>query len=619
MCGILGWIGAQRPREEFTQSLQSLRHRGPDGQGTWTDSVNDVVLGHCRLAIIDLSPSGAQPMTDDTGRWVIVFNGEIYNFGELRRELEEMGMRFHGRSDTEVLLESYKRWGTDCLSRLNGMFAFAIYDKGDEVNPPKLFMARDRAGKKPFYYMHKGGELRFSSELKALGYAGSLDLHALNHYLAFGNYPGELCMLQGIRKLLPGHAAIFTPLDGNLRQWEWWTLPAPSPDSHVSQEALTDVLADLLCDAVRLRLISDVPVGVFLSGGLDSSLVTAAAARVSGTRVKTFTIRVPTAGFDESIYARTVASHFDTEHYELTADSATLPVLDEMGDRLDEPLADSSIIPTYLVSRLTRQHVTVALGGDGGDELFAGYPHVLKAVVNARKWPTLPKKLWRLAAKVAAHAPVGLKGRNHVMSWREGPPLARVFGTPYFDAYARWQVLSPEARSALANAFEAPERRQAESFKQLGDLVYALCHFDFATTLIDDYLVKVDRASMMNSLEVRSPFLDVRLVEFAFAKVPPLWKCDGRETRRLQRSLARRWLPSTLDINRKQGFSVPLGAWLREASAAAIWQRLDGLPAGIFDNDAIAKLIRGHHAGRENASRLFALIMLAMCSKRLVV
>jgi len=615
MCGILGWIGTGISRGDFAAQLDLLHHRGPDAEGIWEDPARGVLLGHRRLSIIDLSPTGAQPMKDASGRWVIIYNGEIYNFEDLRADLESRGIHFHGRSDTEVLLEAYKHWGGECLAHLNGMFAFAIYDKGNATTPPSLFLARDRAGEKPLYYVRQGSSLRFASEPKALGHRRGLDLHALNHYLAIGCYPGELCFQEGMRKLRPGWAATFSPTDGAWREWCWWTLPTERAPEQADPEVLADEMGELLNDSVRRRLISDVPVGVFLSGGLDSSLVTAAAARVSGAKVKTFTIKVPATGFDESPYARLVASHFGTDHHELTADAASLSVLDDMANFLDEPLADSSLLPTFLVSRLTRQHVTVVLGGDGGDELFGGYPHVRRAIrgVQAAGW--VPGIFWQTVASAASRLPIGMKGRNRALSWREGPLLERVWGSAGFDVVARERLFTPEARAELGNV-DAPERRQRSVFVYRRDPVDALCRFDFSTVMVDDYLVKVDRASMMHSLEVRVPFLDPRLVDFAFTKVPSMWKCNGQETRRIERVLARRWLPEALDINRKQGFSIPLGDWFRSSGAKQIRERLAGLPE-VIDRGAVESLIQGHMAGRANSNRLFALVMLAACCRRL--
>jgi asparagine synthase (glutamine-hydrolysing) len=578
------------------------------------DRDHDVLLGHRRLAIIDLSPTGHQPMEDDRGRFVITFNGEIYNYQDMRKELEAAGYTFRGRCDTEVLLYAYIHWGERCLERLNGMFAFGIYDRGTDSLPSSLFLARDRAGKKPLYYIHEGRSLRFASELKALDCRGPLDLRALNHYLALGCYPGEMCIFEGARKLLPGHAAKFYPSTGIWRAWQWWRLPTEEI-MVADPEQLTDEIAALLEDSVRRRLVSDVPVGIFLSGGLDSSLVTAAAAHVSSTPVKTFTIRVAAAGYDESKYARLVARHLGTDHYELVADIASLAVLDDIARFLDEPLADSSILPTFMISRLTRQYVTVALGGDGGDEIFGGYPHILRALRGQRRLGWVPRSLWQLIAAFADALPVGTKGRNRALSLREGPVMERAWGTAFFDLRARKQLLGLDVLAELGDELAAPEIEQQSLLSSDPDPVRALCMFDFSTTLADDFLVKIDRASMMNALEVRSPFLDARLVDLAFRRVPSKWKCDGNETRRIERCLARRWLPASLDLRRKQGFSVPLGDWFRAAGTAAVRERLQCLP-DVIDRVFVEDQIQGHMAGLENGSRLFALAMLAACHSR---
>jgi asparagine synthase (glutamine-hydrolysing) len=437
----------------------------------------------------------------------------------------------------------------------------------------------------------------------------------MNHYLAIGCYPGERCFQEGVRKLRPGYAAHFFPISGEWREWPWWALPDTPPPIDADPEILTDQLATLLVDSVRLRLISDVPVGVFLSGGIDSSLVTAAAAQASSTRVKTFTIKVPFAGFDESPFARTVASHFSTDHHELVADTSAIAAMDDMSEYLDEPLADSSLIPTFLVSRLTRRQVTVALGGDGGDELFGGYTHVLRAMKGTKLLGWVPPLIWRSIAMAAGQLPVGVKGRNRALSWREGPRMERAWGTPFFDRAARQKVFTFDALAELGPEFDLPELGQSAVLKSDLDPVRALCKLDFTSTLADDFLVKVDRASMMNSLEVRAPFLDPRLVEFAFRQVPSVWKCDGSHTRRLERKLAKRWLPASLDLVRKQGFSIPLGNWFRELGEKDLRSRLEGLPT-VINRAAVEEQVLGHMRGRENGSRLFALIILALCCRR---
>lgn len=348
---------------------------------------------------MDLSPGGHQPMQDASGELCIVFNGEIYNFADLREELAAKGHVFRSKSDTEVILAAYREWGTDCLSRLNGAFAFALYDGRRR----QLFMARDRAGEKPLFYAPAQGALRFGSELKGLmadpGLARRIDVAALDCYLAMGYVPGERCMLQGVKKLPPAHALLFDLGNGKSRLWRYWQLPESDAGAaeRADEAGLLNQLEVLLEDAVRLQLVADVPIGVLLSGGVDSSLITAMAVRAA-PRVKTFTIRFPGYGqYDETEHARLIARHFGTEHVELSAAEASVDLLPLLARGFDEPMADSSMIPTYLVSQLVREHCTVALGGDGGDELFAGYPHYNRLLWLQQKTAAIPPGL-RLAA-----------------------------------------------------------------------------------------------------------------------------------------------------------------------------------------------------------------------------
>jgi len=315
-------------------------------------------------------------MTDAEGTLQIVFNGEIYNYKELRRELQGRGHRFRTATDTEVILEAYREWGVECIARLNGMFAIGLFD----ARTNRLVLARDRAGEKPLFYRTGGRTLTFASELKALfadpACPRTMDIEALDFYLAFGYVPGERCLVQGIRKLPQGHVLVFDLTSGAMRTWPYWTLPPKTAGADAPDDELLDELDALLASSVRLRLIADVPVGVMLSGGIDSSLVTAMAVRASSRPVKTFTVTFPGhAGFDEAPFARAVAAHFGTDHVEMPAEPASMDLLPELARQYDEPIADSSIVPTYLVSRLIRREATVALGGDGGDELFGGYPH----------------------------------------------------------------------------------------------------------------------------------------------------------------------------------------------------------------------------------------------------
>ncbi len=610
MCGILGV--ASRTASVIPERLAVMRdtmvHRGPDDAGLWCAPDLGIGLAHRRLAIIDLSPAGHQPMRDTTGNCCVVLNGEIYNYRKLRVELEARGHHFRSASDTEVLLEAYRAWGTECLSRLNGMFAFGLYDRQRD----HLFLARDRGGEKPLYYRHSGGTLTFASELKALladpDCPRAVSLQALEHYLAFGYVPGALCMIEGIRKLPAAHAAVYDCRSAQLRVWPYWKLPDPA-EASPSSEDLVDELDELLADSVRLRMIADVPIGVMLSGGMDSSLITAMAARVSPGRVRTFTIGFPGHGVhDESAHARLVAQHFGTEHVELAAEPVSVELLPELARQCDEPLADSSLVPTYIVSRLIRRQATVALGGDGGDELFGGYPYYSWLLGQVQLRRLLPEALGRMLGAVARRwIPSGVKGRNYVLALAADRRRSLAQFNVYFDTLARARLLSPvEGRDGLDGQPESFKLRLCQSGRSL---VYQMTALDFQTYLVDDILVKVDRASMLASLEVRAPWLDPRIIEFAFRRVPDDLRVTRRERKVLPGRLARRLLPAEFDLTRKQGFSLPLDAWLKGRWGDFVNDVLRDMDPAIFDRRVVRRLLDNQRRGLANAPRLFALTM----------
>jgi asparagine synthase (glutamine-hydrolysing) len=614
MCGIVGYvsINGQLPRPLLLQMRDTLRHRGPDDEGAWWSEDGVVALGHRRLAIIDLSSAGRQPMADSSGRLQIVFNGEIYNYQEVRRELETRNHVFRTATDTEVILEAYLEWGDDCLRRLNGMFALALYDRTRR----QLLLARDRAGEKPLFYRHDHGTLSFASELKALLADPScprvLDLEALDFYLAFGYVPGERCLLSGIHKLPQGHALTFDLASGQARTLRYWELPQPSSEAAPQDEELVAELEAILLDSVRLRLIADVPVGIMLSGGVDSSLVVAMAARVSSRRVKTFTISFPgDVGFDEAPFAREVARHFDTEHVELAAEMATVDLLPELARQYDEPIGDSSMVPTYLVSRLIRREATVALGGDGGDELFGGYWQHTWVQQQARLGGWIPRSAKRVArSAISRLLPVGTTGRNYIYGLTAEWPMNIVQFNVFFDEDARHRLLAP--LGARRPRRGAPEAYKAGLCADRQSPLQQATALDFRTYLVDDILVKVDRASMLCSLEVRAPFLDPRLIEFAFGKVPDRLRATAHERKILSRRLAERLLPPTLDLKRKQGFAPPLRKWLKGDWGRFIEDVLTGGEADLFDRRIVKQLLAGQRGGFSNMQRLFALTMIEL-------
>lgn len=610
MCGLVG-ITSSAPlvsRNWLTVGRDAMTHRGPDDAGEWWSADGRVGLAHRRLSILDLSPGGHQPMRDAVRGLTFVFNGEIYNFRELRAELEQRGYAFRSNSDTEVVLAAYDAWGTDCLARLNGMFAFALYDARQQT----VFLARDRAGEKPLFYHLTRGTLHFASELKALFADPSLprriDPKSLDCYLAMGYVPGDRCILQGYNKLPPAHALLFDLNSGTAKVWRYWQVPDLTPEAakgQVNELGLLDELEALLEDSVRQQLEADVPLGVLLSGGVDSSLITAMAVRAS-TKVKTFTIGFPGHGaLDETEHARLIARHFGTDHTELVAQPTTANLIPRLARQFDEPMVDSSMIPTFLVSQLVRQHCTVALGGDGGDELFGGYGHHSRLLWMQQRLALAPFPLRAVVAAAAERLlPVGLKGRN----WLQGLGVDLKYGLPlianYFDASTRRQLMSHQDGWALTAEQIRRGRVPAHT-----DLLQRATRMDFQDYLAEDILVKVDRASMMNSLEVRAPMLDYRMIEFAFAKVPSHLKATPQDKKILLKRLTARVLPPEFDRQRKQGFSIPLAEWLRAGPFRELFNQVLLDEQCLFDRDAVRALLKGQDLGRSNGERLFALVL----------
>jgi asparagine synthase (glutamine-hydrolysing) len=619
MCGIVGIASADpvSSPEVLAAMRDTLRHRGPDDEGLWWSPDRRLGLGHRRLAILDLSPTGHQPMADPTGRLRISYNGELYNHIDLRGELEGKGHRFRGTSDTEVVLAAYGEWGPECLARFDGMFAFALHDAAAS----RLFLARDRVGEKPLFYRHAERRLVFASELKALladpAVPRRLNLESLDHFLAYGYVPGERCILRGVRKLPAAHALVYEPQADSLRVWRYWRLPAPPPavseDTREGtngggscEHALVDELEALLADSVRRRLVADVPVGVLLSGGIDSSLVAAAAARHSPGRVRTFTVTFPDdPDHDEGPRARLVARHLGTEHTEIPSEPASLDLLPALARQFDEPMADHSLIPTYLVSRAIRRHMKVALGGDGGDELFGGYPHYgwLAGVEKMKRF--MPRGLRSLLGSSARRLRLGTRGRNHLLALGGDRAAAIAHVNLYFDAHTRRRLLAPLQRGLRPGAM-SPEQWRAGLCAPGMTLLQQATRVDLQTTLVDGYLVKVDRASMLSSLEVRCPWLSHPLVEFAFGRVPDDLKVGRRGRKILPRRLAARLLPSGLDLERKQGLTMPLDRWLRTGGAAGLEAVLREADPSLFDPRVIGELLDLQRRGYRNAQRLFA-------------
>lgn len=614
MCGFVGSVSMSPQPDSGWLKLASeaLVHRGPDDSGEWHSPDARVLFAHRRLSIIDLSPLGHQPMHKVENGLTIIFNGEIYNFPELRKELEGKGYSFISRSDTEVLLAAYAEWGTALLPRLNGMFAFAIYDAVKQ----KVFIARDRAGEKPLFYHLAEGNLVFASELKALlkkpGMPRSINPVSMDCYLAMGFVPGELCILQGYKKLPAAHAMEFDLNSGQNNIWRYWNVPVQdSGKQEYVESELLDELEELTEDAVARQCMADVPVGVLLSGGVDSSIITAMASR-SSRKVNTFTIGFgPKNSLDETHYARFIADHFCTNHTELIAEPTSAELLPMLARQFDEPIVDSSMFPTYLVNYLVKKHCTVALGGEGGDELFAGYHHYSRLLWLQSRMNNIPSGLRRLLSQTALKLlPEGYKGRNYLTALGSDMQVGLPMIANYFNEKNRSLLMSGHKGYTL----EAEAIHEALVPRE-SDLLQRATRMDFENYLPEDILVKVDRSSMLNSLEVRAPFLDYRIIEFAFRRVPPQLKATESEKKVLLKKLARRILPSNFDLKRKHGFSIPLSDWLKAGPFRDLFYDVLTSKDCMFDKRTVISLLKGQDKGLRNGERLFALVQFELWRK----
>lgn len=615
MCGIAGFVEDPDAASPFTRDEQRalahrmcevIRHRGPDDEGLFLQ--DGVSLGMRRLSIIDLA-TGRQPIhNEDRSIW-IVFNGEIYNFRELRRQLEAAGHHFYTSTDTEAIVHAYEEWGADAIGRLRGMFGLAIWDDRTRT----LLLARDRIGIKPLHYAQVNGRLYFGSEIKSLLCAPDvprdLDFAALDHYLSFLYTPRDGSIFKSVRKLPPGHR--LTWRNGLTTVEPYWQLESDETFTGSEDDAAA-ALRIVLADAVRSHLMSDVPLGAFLSGGIDSSLVVALMAEASSSRVKTFSIGFDEPAFDELDHARTVARHFGTDHHEFVVKPDAVGILDAVVSHFDEPFADSSAIPTWYVSEMARRHVTVVLSGDGGDELFGGYdrylPHPRVALFD--RWS--PRAFRRAAVVAGAALPHGTTGKNflrHVGRDDEGRYLDSI---RFFSADEKPALLSPEVRRCV-NGFNA-EAFLAAHFARYRGLPWPsqMMRFDAETYLPEDVLTKVDRMSMAHSIESRVPLLDNEVIAFA-SSLPSALKIANGRRKHLLKKVASAILPREIVDRRKQGFGVPLDVWfrgnLRELFTDTLLSQR-ALARGYFQQAFVERIVHEHVSGRRDHSlRLWQLVV----------
>jgi asparagine synthase (glutamine-hydrolysing) len=580
---------------------QVMSHRGPDDQGIYADE--SAAIGMRRLSIIDLS-TGHQPVRNEDGTIWVVFNGEVYNFKELRRDLERQGHRFYTTTDTEVLVHLYEEVGPLAVDLLRGMFSFAIWD----ARRRQLFLARDRMGIKPLYFSQIEGGLVFASELKSMlqvpEIGRRLDWQAVGHLFTFLATPPSHSIVEGVQKLEPGHRATVCR-DGRMRVERYWDLQF-EPDYASTEDELVERLRELLLETVKLHLRSDVPLGAFLSGGIDSSAVVAMMARLQPTRVKTFSIGFTEERYNELDHARYVANAFGTEHHELVLEPQGLHVAEELAWYLDEPFGDSSAIPTFMVSRLAGQHVKVVLTGDGGDELFAGYD---KYVVEGREraYDQMPRVVRETLGAIGRTMPEGMKGRNFLRHFGLQGARRYLDASTLFRFPEQAQLFQPHVLERVA---EGDPWAAALRHLTADDWLSGLQYFDFQNYLPLDILTKVDRMSMAHSIESRPVLLDHRLVEFA-ATIPPHLRLRDKTTKYLFKRAMRGVLPDSIIDRPKQGFAVPLSRWFRGDWSGFLRDVLLSdtcRQREIFNSAYIEKLLRMHGRGRSLDLQLWTLL-----------
>lgn len=632
MCGITGIWDFKNKISEGTlkEMTDCLRLRGPDDSGIFVDEKNNVGLGHRRLSILDLSPAGHQPMANDDKTIWITFNGEVYNFSEIRKELEEKRYSFKSNSDTEVIINSYQEWGIDCIQKFRGMFAFAIWDKNKE----KLFLVRDRAGVKPLYYYFKDNLLLFNSELKSFHkhpeFKKEINFDALALFLQFGYILAPYTIFENAYKLRPGHY-LEVEKDGSFKEIKYWDIVDfyLSEKSNKSEQETEKELEEILTESFKYRMVSDVPVGVFLSGGVDSSLVTALLQKDSKIPLKTFTIGFEEKEYNEAPYAKKIAEYLGTDHHELYCTGKdALEIVKKLPEIYDEPFGDSSGIPTYLVSKFAREKVTVALSADAGDELFCGYSRyvALNDYYNAlKKWPPFVIKIVSFAINIFSVdflvklynilKPILPKYANvkekiykfkNILKYKNAELSSIVE-----NSHTHWsqreitKMLKKEHQQLLTNFSEFDKVKDLDSMTQMQAV-------DFKTYLPDDILVKVDRATMAASLEAREPLIDHKIAEY-IARVPIDLKCKNGQSKHILRKILYKYVPKELIERPKQGFAIPIDKWLKNDLKGLLEKYLSEdkiRKQGIFDEKYIKKSLDNYLSGEMDSAYKFWFLLI---------
>ena len=618
MCGIFGisLTNTQISKSLFRESLEMIHHRGPDKTGEFFDNKFNIAFGHKRLSIIDLSDQASQPMSSFDGNYKIIFNGEIYNFKEIRDELEKLNYIFSSTSDTEVLLNAYIQWGSDSVQKFKGMFSFAIYDQIKKI----IFLARDPAGEKPLFYSVNNGDIFFGSELKPLiNYSKHLtliDQDSFSYLFQNGYTPKNKSIFSEIYKLEAGHSLVFDLKKRSCKIKKYWQTLSHDKKNTLSldEDQLVNKLEQHLEEAVELQLNSDVPVGILLSGGLDSSLITAIASRYRD-EINTFTVSFQGHGaFDETPYANLISDAFKTKHHLLDAKEINPEIIEKLTYYYDDPMFDPSMIPSFLVTEAISKNFKVALSGDGGDELFGGYNHYSKLIKLKKLASCFPLSSRKILNKLSQSImPVGTRGRKTI----------ELFANDFMKLYANtnefFSINEQDKFFFTSNYMDKLKSKKLspEALNLDSDYLFQISYNDFNNYLSEDLLVKMDRASMANSVEIRAPFLDKNLIQFAFNQVPSHLKVTKYDQKILLKKLASKVLPTSFDIDRKQGFAIPLANFLQESRwQDYFYQTIADTDCKLINKKNCLMLMKNESKMYQNAGRLFGLIFFIHWSKR---
>ena len=609
MCGILGGIYTNSfvIEESIKNSLEKLNNRGPNSSNYWISYNKKIFLAHTRLSINDLSPLGSQPMFSFSGRYGIILNGEIYNFIDLKKILNnEYVINWKSTSDTEVLLHYIEKKSLNkALNDIVGMYSFALID----LHLNKLFLVRDRIGEKPLFYGIVNSNFYFSSELKSIFSfpVNDLKIHniSLNYFLSLGYIPNDKCIVQGFKKLPPAHFLEYDLNSNEIKINKYWDIYNISKKLvSKNQSEIEYELEVLINNSVKNCLIADVPIGILLSGGLDSSIITGIASRFSKS-INTFTVSFP--GFlkyDEKSYAKKISDYFGTTHHELEADVISPEIFENVSKYVDEPIADSSLIPTFLISKMIRQYCVVALGGDGGDELFGGYNHYQNQLVINNHVDFIPQKIKQLISNIAAIFPLGFKGKNFINSFNCNFSNGLPNVSKLFDDQNRKHLFNHINFKTLSDL-----DIQNDITPLSDSLIMRYTLFDLLNYLPEDILVKIDRMSMMNSLEMRAPLLDHRIVEYSFSQISDNLKTTYSDKKIILKALGKKILPKDFNYTRKQGFSIPLSSWFKSGNIRDLFWDTLLANNNLFNKKYINKLLNNQDKGYSNSERIFALYM----------